>query len=306
MEHKHKTLKRKTKEKKKSSKIVINTQEKKDEEEIRNLIQSTHKLKKIVKEIKKNIIIDKKLLEKCIKCLKVHSERILSKSKNILGEEDFIYLTVTMSKLRENYSPRPIQITLPEHPIYSEDLQTKVCLIVKDTNEGELKKSIKDLAIPCVTKILEYSKVMRNYSQFKDKRELINEYDLFLCDSRIYKMLPKVLGRGFYRKKKFPYAVNIMGKGEEGVREALFRGINSTYLMLGNGPHYSLPVGRSSFNLMDNVHNVMQAIYSVIAYILGAEIPYEKVLSISLKTANSVELPIYNHLEQDYLHAYAQ
>jgi len=37
----------------------------------------------------------------------------------------------------------------------------------------------------------------------------MNEYDAFISDLRVYKMLPAVLGREFYRTKKFPAPVKL-------------------------------------------------------------------------------------------------
>jgi hypothetical protein len=39
----------------------------------------------------------------------------------------------------------------------------------------------------------------------------LKEYDVFLADLRIYKMLPDCLGREFYRDKKFPCPLKMHG-----------------------------------------------------------------------------------------------
>lgn len=80
---------------------------------------------------------------------------------------------------------------------------TKVCVFVKDPSR-EFKDQIQDLKIPCIAKVIGYTKLKKEFKQFKDKRILLNQYDLFLADLRIYKMLPECLGKEFYAKKKFP------------------------------------------------------------------------------------------------------
>lgn len=65
--------------------------------------------------------------------------------------------------------------------------------------------------VPCIAKVIGFDKLKRNFKQFKDKRALLKEYDAFLADLRIYKMLPDCLGREFYRDKKFPCPLKMHG-----------------------------------------------------------------------------------------------
>jgi ribosome biogenesis protein UTP30 len=51
----------------------------------------------------------------------------------------------------------------------------------------------------------------KEFKQFKDKRSLLKNYDLFLADLRIYKMLPECLGKEFYAKKKYPCPIKLHG-----------------------------------------------------------------------------------------------
>ena len=62
-----------------------------------------------------------------------------------------------------------------------------------------------------MAKVIGYDKLKQNYKQYKDRRILLNEYDLFLADLRVYKMLPEVLGKEFYDKKKFPLPIKLQG-----------------------------------------------------------------------------------------------
>lgn len=40
------------------------------------------------------------------------------------------------------------------------------------------------------------------YKPFEAKRNLSNEFDLFLADSRIIRLLPSLLGKSFYGRKR--------------------------------------------------------------------------------------------------------
>ena len=65
--------------------------------------------------------------------------------------------------------------------------------------------------IPCIAKVIGYDKLKRNYKQYVSKRTLLKEYDGFLADLRIYKMLPELLGKEFYSKKKYPCPIKMHG-----------------------------------------------------------------------------------------------
>ena len=52
--------------------------------------------------------------------------------------------------------------------------------------------------IPCIAKVIGFDKLKRNFKQYKDKRQLLKEYDCFLADLRVYKMLPELMGKEFY------------------------------------------------------------------------------------------------------------
>ena len=56
-----------------------------------------------------------------------------------------------------------------------------------------------------------FDRLRREYKQFKDKRQLTRDFDVFLSDIRVYKMLPDCLGKEFYQKKLFPAPIKIHG-----------------------------------------------------------------------------------------------
>ena len=53
--------------------------------------------------------------------------------------------------------------------------------------------------IPCIAKVIGFEKLRKEFKQFEYKRQLLKEYDIFASDLRVYKMLPAVTGREFYR-----------------------------------------------------------------------------------------------------------
>ena len=97
-----------------------------------------------------------------------------------------------------------------DHPFLSEAQNSRVCIIVKDPARA-FKDQIQKMKIPCIAKVIGFDKLKRNFRQYKDKRNLLKEYDAFLADIRVYKMLPELMGKEFYEKKKYPCPVKMHG-----------------------------------------------------------------------------------------------
>lgn len=85
-----------------------------------------------------------------------------------------------------------------------------MCVFVKDPARA-IKDQLAELQVPAIAKVIGISKLKKNFKQFKDKRALLNDYDLFLADLRVYKMLPEALGKEFYQKKKYPCPLKLHG-----------------------------------------------------------------------------------------------
>ena len=83
-------------------------------------------------------------------------------------------------------------------------------MIVKDPAR-EFKDQIHDLNIPCIAKVIGFDKLKRNFRQYKDKRQLLKDYDSFLADIRVYKMLPELMGKEFYQRKRYPCPIKVHG-----------------------------------------------------------------------------------------------
>ena len=108
----------------------------------------------------------------------------------------------------------------------------------------EFKDQIQDLNIPCIAKVIGYDKLKRNFKQYKDKRALLKEYDGFLADLRVYKMLPELMGKEFYNRKKYPCPIKVHGFDEPSeLEEQLNKATSASQFMLGNGPNYSVKAG---------------------------------------------------------------
>lgn len=68
--------------------------------------------------------------------------------------------------------------------------------------------------------------------------------------------------------------------------------------MLGNGPVYTIKIGKTTMSARDLVKNVMHGAYGLAANILDNDIKQEHIRSIALKTYNSPSLPVYSYLTE--------
>ncbi|KAM0005669.1 putative ribosomal protein L1 [Helianthus debilis subsp. tardiflorus] len=130
--------------------------------------------------------------------LKWKTKQSDSQNPQLLPQDDFIYLNLTLKKIPQKGSingPRanPNKIPLP-HPIVSTNF-SEICLIIDDRPTSKLtsaiaKKKIKEEGIS-VTKVLKLSKLRTDYKPFEAKRKLCDSYDMFFADKRVVTLLPK-------------------------------------------------------------------------------------------------------------------
>ena len=126
------------------------------------------------------------------------------------GADDFLHLTVSLKKTKPARKDKPVRVKV-SHPLYDLD-EVESCLIVKDlAGEGKkaAKAKIKDSNILGVTKVLRVSNLKKKFATHEQKRQLCRDYTLFLADTRILPLLPKLLGKTFFKKKKQPVPVEL-------------------------------------------------------------------------------------------------
>ena len=250
--------------------------------------------------------VDVKQCAMAVKALQEYQKKTHAEAKGLLSkEETFITMSFTMTNLPETPSNRPQLIKIP-HPFYSAAENTRICIFVKDPARA-FKDQIQDMDLPCVAKVIGFDKLKRNFHQFKDKRTLHKEYDTFLSDLRVYKMLPEQLGKEFYANKKYPVPIKVHDLDKKELKEQLNVASAATQFMQGNGPNYSLKIGRTNQKATDVALNAQQALAQALAYLTCHEserIGFANVAQVSLKVEGSPDLPIFNQLSAADLGAY--
>ena len=164
-------------------------------------------------------------------------------------------------------------------------------LVVKDP-QRLMKEKIDSLELSDVplSKICGISKLGKNYTQYKDRRELLRQYDLFLADIRVFNMLPDRLGKYFYEKKRIPALLNL----DNDIKESITNAVNSTFLIAAKGPIFTIKVGRVSMSPTEVIENI-EAVVNSLPNILPGISP-EDIRRIELKGELTVSLPVYNFL----------
>lgn len=64
----------------------------------------------------------------------------------------------------------------------------------RDQHKGEFPAVIK--------KIITVTKLGKEFKSFEAKRKLVNSYDFFLVDKRVYYKMAKLFGNEIFKKKK--------------------------------------------------------------------------------------------------------
>lgn len=110
------------------------------------------------------------------------------------------------------------------NPLYT---KADVCLITKDP-QREYKDLLAAQAVAGVTKVVDYSHLRAKFKTYEARRQLAASFDLFLADDRILPLLPKVLGKAFFKKKMLPAPVELRNAKKVGGEIA--KALQSTFV----------------------------------------------------------------------------
>ncbi|OAY64111.1 Ribosomal L1 domain-containing protein 1 [Ananas comosus] len=142
------------------------------------------------------------------------------------------------------------------------------------------------LSLP-VADAIPLSALRSDFKPFEARRRLCASHDLFVADRRVLPLLPRLLGKSFFRKKKNPLPLDL---SRPGWPLQLRRLLRSTFLYLRSGTCCAVKVGRLYMDpdlVVDNVLAVADA--------AAARLPrkWANVRSLHVKAVDSVALPIY-------------
>lgn len=235
--------------------------------------------------------LNKDQVAKAVKALWKHQENYAAKKSkaSMLDDEgvpeETVLLVIGMMTFPEKRRLKPYKIPLP-HSLHED---SDMCIFVKDP-QSTLKERLEADPIVGVTKVIGIEKLKNNYKTYEAKRKLCDGFDLFLADKRILPMLPKLLGKQFFKKRRHPVPVDI-ARSAIGLQHNVYAARDSTQLLIGEGPCSAVRVARTGMAQEDAVENILAAMQTAIKYVPGK---WENIQAINLKTTHSLALPVFN------------
>ncbi|KAF8085215.1 hypothetical protein N665_0676s0027 [Sinapis alba] len=223
--------------------------------------------------------------------LKWKTEKSKTEKPQLLEQDEFIYLIVTLKKIPQTNRTKPHRILLPHPLINTEEDSPELCLIIDDrpksglTKEDAAKK-VKSDEIP-ITKILKLSKLKSDYKAFEAKRKLCDSYEMFFADRRVIPLLPRLIGKKFFTSKKIPAAVDLKHRNW---KEQIEKACGSAMFFVRTGTCSVVKVGKLSMESDEIVENVMVTLNGVVEVLPGN---WKYVRSLHLKLSESLALPVY-------------
>jgi ribosome biogenesis protein UTP30 len=199
------------------------------------------------------------------------------------------------------------------HPIIPADV--RVCLFTKDPQRA-YKDLVASDAFPAmlrtkIVRVLGVDKLKKRYKSFEQKRALLAEFDVFMVDDRIIKIVAEFLGKTFYASKaKRPIPIrltagayidrtakkeskepqNVVGT-PQGVAKEIETALNSTYLSMSNSANTSIKIGTLSMTPQQITENTAAVVAALIPRHI--EQGWRNIRSLHIKGPTTKALPIW-------------
>nr|XP_020475998.1 ribosomal L1 domain-containing protein 1 [Monopterus albus] len=239
---------------------------------------------------KAEVVLDLVQVKKAVQALQAFLKTKSTPDFLLLDETQQISLLFTLWKIPRQ--AQTIRIPLPHGQRHDTD---EVCLFTRDepnmTSEQTqrfYKKLLEEKGVKNISEIIPYKVLKTEYKPYEAKRRLLGNFDMFLSDDRIRRLLPSHLGKHFYQRKKEPLCVNLQSKH---LARDVHRVIQGTSLKVTNkGCCCMARVGHSGMTADEVTENVEAAVQAVVAKI-HMKGPVMKLIHI--KSQTSVALPIY-------------
>ncbi|CAE6464115.1 unnamed protein product [Rhizoctonia solani] len=219
--------------------------------------------------------------------LKHNAKRQAEKEESeLLGaREEVVWLNVAVKKAHPEKKLKPYSIPLAR-PIV-DPRTTSICLITKDP-QREYKDLLEAQKVKFISRVVGVNKLKGKFKPFEARRQLMKDHGLFLVDERVVPLMPKLLGKIFFKAKKQPIPVNLQKKD---VKAELERAVSSTYMHQNQGTCTSIKIAPTTFTSSQVLDNLIRALPEIVKRIPDG---WENVQSLHIKTSASVALPIWS------------
>ncbi|XP_008295907.1 ribosomal L1 domain-containing protein 1 [Stegastes partitus] len=239
---------------------------------------------------KTEVALDRAQVKKAVQALQAFLKTKASGESLFLDETQQVTLLFTLWKIPKK--PQTIRIPLPHGQRTDTD---EICLFTRDepkmTSEQTqrfYKKFLEEKGVKNISEIIPYKVLKTEYKPYEAKRRLLGNFDLFLSDARIRRLLPSHIGKHFYERKKEPLSVDLQSKH---LARDIQRVIQGTSMKVTNkGCCCMARVAHSGMTADEVTENIMAAVQTVAAK-LRTKGPVMKLIHV--KSQTSVALPIY-------------
>ncbi|KAJ8439624.1 hypothetical protein Cgig2_021000 [Carnegiea gigantea] len=234
--------------------------------------------------------VPKKSIDRAVKALlKWKSQKPIALKPSF--DDEFIYLILTLInppwKNRPPISNNPHTIPLPNPLISPYSPTFRICLLVKDRYSLSSKQKIESELLP-ISNVIKLSKFRKEYESFENKKKLCDSYDAFFTDKSMIPVLPRLIGRYFYKRRKDPIGIEL---GRSDWKEQIAMALGSAMLFLRTGTCSVVKVARESMGREKIVENVAAAIGGVVGVVPKK---WKNVRALHLKFPESLAMPIYD------------
>ena len=207
--------------------------------------------------------LDTALLSKALNALLKYHEKNSSADaqgkEQLLGTDKLVQVQFGLAKVPTKTSPKPVRVEIP-HPLHkvvkmpatpdeyddrsdSEDDdddddnldEAEVCIIVKEESKPWVKDMVEKYPreLGFVKKVLGLQSLRTKHNRYQQRRELLERFDIFLCDDRILPMVGKAIGKNFFEAKKQPIPLKLTRK--EALPFAVQRTLSATFMYISAG-----------------------------------------------------------------------
>jgi ribosome biogenesis protein UTP30 len=157
-----------------------------------------------------------------------------------------------------------------------------------------------------IGRVLGLDKLKKKYKSYESKRQLLAEYDVFMVDDRIIKIVAQFLGKTFYNTKstrpipvrltagaridKSQKADNVVGTAQ-GVAKEVETTLNSTYVSMSASANTSIKVGKVSMTPQQLKENISAVVEKLVEKHI--EHKWRNVRGLYIKGPTTKALPIW-------------
>ncbi|XP_012308633.2 ribosomal L1 domain-containing protein 1 [Aotus nancymaae] len=235
--------------------------------------------------------LDKEQVRKALEALLTHCKSRKNDYGLLLNENENLFLMVVLWKIPS----KELRVRLPlPHGIRS-DLED-ICLFTKDEpnstpekTEQFYRKLLDKHGIKTISQIIPFQTLKKEYKPFEAKLRLLSTFDFFLTDARIRRLLPSLIGRHFYQRKKVPVSVNLLSKN---LSREINDCIGGTVLNISkSGSCSAIRIGHIGMQIEHIIENIVAVTKG-----LSEKLPekWESVKLLFVKTEKSAALPIFS------------